>query len=179
MTPSPRAPRTAVTLFLIAVVAALAVLAQAAPVPAATGVRGHLDVAEIDTGNCYGGGTDGCYYRSYFTVSGWAYNPSTIPNQQVRFVVTGPAYTACCGSVVYQGTRTFASGAVVANRCRADVQRAFGLSYCDVGYATNFSTTLIWGAGTKVCAQARDHGSSQAWIGVGCLTADVYWFSPG
>ena len=94
----------------------------------------------------------------------------------MRFVVSGPAYRVC-GSCppYYEGQQTSTSGSVVANRCRTDVQQAHGLSYCDVGYSWSFLTTWMWGAGTTVCAQARDHGTTQAWRGVGCRTAQVSW----
>lgn len=150
----------------LAITAGLALAVTAGltgPAGAAAGVDGRIDAVSVrESTSC----TSSCSYNDVVHVKGWALNKSTIPVQDVRFVVSGTAYYVYAPSVTTHETRT--SKALVSNRCRKDVAAAKHVKSCALGYDATFTTGTAFLRGrVTVCAQARDHGTSQAWRKIG------------
>ena len=142
---------------VLAVMAPAAVATQSAH--AAAGVIGGFDTLSI----VHGSSTD------TLKSTGWAYNGSTVPSQEVQIRLSGEALV---NHAVFFWT-DYTSPTVVANNYDPTDQSKHGLHTAYVGYSINHTITKsgesVQYTGTvTACLWARDHGTTQAWRSVAC-----------
>lgn len=135
------------------------------PASAAPGVTGRLEHASIEQN--YTTCTSGhCYNYFFLVATGWAYNGSTRPSQEVfvRF-----------RSDKDNGGYVASTSAFVANHSRPAIAKKNHLHTANVGYSiAQAQGKDLWNGGPGLaCAYARDRGTAQAWRQAGCVRYTV------
>jgi hypothetical protein len=180
--------RPAWILSSLGLTAAALISVTATPSQAAAGVIGRLDTASVTTNHysCFADPTiadkNACLYTtSTVRVKGWALNKSTAPIQDVRAVVTGSRRVQYYDHLdsfhdYYTIGEVLSSGAHYSNQARSDVAKVYHLSSNKVGYSFTYKTPTNghFEGSTKVCVQARDHGTSQSWRQIACRTVTAH-----
>jgi hypothetical protein len=156
-------------LSLFALISTALVVWPATSASAAAGVIGHIDKVTIqsDSPICVPENMGPCSVMwSDVTATGWAFNPRTVPVQEVYLSFQGWIEFRSG----YREQQSWNSHVYVANKTRTDVQRHYGLNTAAVGYSLRFQTpsTGFYIGTVKVCLHARDHGTKQAWRTVAC-----------